>query len=129
MSDMPAKGSPEGIRWTTAVATGATTSFDLTSYARRWVKITADQNCYFAFSTTAHGGANGDLVLSGDVAAGDKVAGSTTLFKVVADDLDAGALGVQRVVDLKYPFLLMRAKTAATTLVKIKPTSDSDSSQ
>lgn len=128
MSDL-AKGTPEGIRWTTAVATGATTSFDLTSYAKRYVKIMADQDFLFAFSTTAHGGANGDMIVAGDVTLGEKVTGSTTLFKPVADEGPGGVLGVQRVVDPKYPFLLMRAKTVATTLVKIKPTSDAFGSE
>lgn len=116
----PVTGTPEGIRWTTAVTTAATTSFNLTSWSRRKVKIIVDQNCLFAFSSHAHGSVAGPGDFqTGAVALGDL--SSSGHFKVVADDVDAGALGVIRIVDPKYPYLLLRAKTASTALVKIKP--------
>ena len=122
-------GTPEGIRWATAITSAASTSFDLTSWAGRYVKIYVDQNCYFAFSSKAHDDATGpgDLQLSGNVALGARTTLSTGVnagYKVVADDIDSGSTGVQRVVDPKYPFLLLRAKSTSTALVKIKPTSD-----
>jgi hypothetical protein len=127
MSDL-VKGTPEGIRWTTAVTSAATTSFDLSTWARRWVKIIVDQNCLFAFSSHTAGNAAGpgDMATSGDVTLGQRVlvAGTDVGFKVVADDVDAGSLGVHRFVDPKYPFLLLRAKATSTALVKIKPASD-----
>lgn len=129
MAEILPKGSPLGIRWTTAITTATTTSFDLSAFAGRYVKLTADQNCYFGWSTHAHGNAAGpgDLTLAGDVTAEQRVtsaAGDDLGYKVVADDLDAGSAGVQRVVDPEYPFLLVRAKTSNTALFKAKVTSD-----
>ena len=132
MSDMPAKGSPEGIYWTTAITSAATKSFDLTTWKGRWVKLEVDQDCWYAFSSHAHDTATGpgDFATSA-VALGDRVTvqGSDVGYKVVKRGLSAGDAGVQRVVDPHYPWLLVRAKSTSTTYAIITPTSDKDGSQ
>jgi hypothetical protein len=122
----PIYGLPNGGQYAPATAAGTTTSINLSAYIGRKVKILVDASCLVAFSGTPHDGAAGDFV-TGASAVNSVVAGTVNPVDglpypvVIPDQVDTGALGYIRRVDIRYPYLLLRSRTATLNLVTVKP--------
>ena len=117
MSDAPVKVDQLGARMS-AVTTATQESIDLTTLSRRWIRIWADQDFYYFMAPGAS-----VVTYAMDTTAADKALGSLIPF-----ECGSGAIGQPILVDPKYPYLHVKAKTA-TAQIQIKTTSDVLSSQ
>ncbi len=117
MADAPVKIDSKGARLA-SVLTGTAQVIDLTAYARRWLKVYADQDFYY-FMAEGASLSTYAFNLSGAAAVGTVG---------IPFECALGATGVPVLVDPKTPFLHVRAKTA-TAAVTIKPTSDAQTSE
>lgn len=117
MSDAPVKVDQFGARMS-GVTTGTQESIDLTTLSRRWIRVWADQDFYYFM---APGSSVSTYAM--DTTAADKALGSLIPFECAS-----GASGQPILVDPKFPWLHVKAKTA-TAQIQIKTTSDAQSSQ
>jgi hypothetical protein len=117
MSDAPVKIDQLGARMA-AVTTGTQESIDLTTLGRRWIKVWADQDFYYFMAP-----GSSVVTYAMDTAAADKALGSLIPFECAS-----GAAGQPVLVDPKYPWLHVKAKTA-TAQIQIKTTSDAQSDE
>jgi hypothetical protein len=120
MAEIPVVVGPGGGRHTTAIATSVETFIDLTAFAGKYVTLLADQNCRLCMIpllgtyTLSMSGAL-TLATSADKIATPGACVGAPLYALVEKPL---------FVSKKFPRLMIRASTNATTYLEICDNSD-----